>query len=73
MCATERVLDGSGTAISRIGADSELLDWMIYRNTFVYFDIGIGSTLAIISLFLTLIVCGILFRQLMKALAVTSA
>jgi multiple sugar transport system permease protein len=57
---------------TRGGADSELLDWMIYRNTFVYFDIGIGSTLAIISLFLTMIVCGVLFRQLMKALAVTS-
>ena len=57
---------------TRGGADSELLDWMIYRNTFVYFDIGIGSTLAIISLFLTLIVCGILFRQLMRALVVTS-
>jgi len=57
---------------TRGGADSELLDWQIYRNTFVYFDIGRGSTLAIISLFLTLIVCGILFRQLMKALAATS-
>ena len=57
---------------TRGGADTELLDWMIYRNTFVYFDIGIGSTLAIISLFLTMIVCGVLFTQLMKALAVTS-
>ena len=57
---------------TRGGADTELLDWLIYRNTFVYFDIGIGSTLAIISLFLTMIVCGVLFRQLMKALAVTS-
>ena len=58
---------------TRGGADSELLDWMIYRNTFVYFDIGIGSTLAIISLFMTVVVCTVLFRQLMKALAVTSA
>lgn len=58
---------------TRGGADSELLDWMIYRNTFVYFDIGIGSTLAIISLFMTVVVCAVLFRQLMKALAVTSA
>lgn len=57
---------------TRGGADTELLDWQIYRNTFVYFDIGRGSTLAIISLFLTMIVCGILFRQLMKALAATS-
>ena len=58
---------------TRGGADSELLDWLIYRNTFVYFDIGIGSTLAIISLFMTVVVCAVLFRQLMKALAVTSA
>jgi multiple sugar transport system permease protein len=55
---------------TRGGADTELLDWLIYRDTFVYFDIGRGSTLAIISLFMTLIVCGILFRQLMKALSV---
>jgi multiple sugar transport system permease protein len=57
---------------TRGGADTELLDWMIYRNTFVYFDIGRGSTLAVISLFLTMIVCGVLFRQLMKALSATS-
>ena len=57
---------------TRGGADTELLDWQIYRNTFVYFDIGRGSSLAIISLFLTMIVCGILFRQLMKALSVTT-
>ncbi len=54
---------------TRGGADTELLDWQIYRNSFVYFDIGRGSTLAIISLFLTMIVCGILFRQLMRALS----
>lgn len=53
---------------TRGGAGTELLDWLIYRETFVYFDIGRGSTLAIISLFLTLVVCAILFRQLMKAL-----
>ena len=57
---------------TRGGADTELLDWQIYRNTFVYFDIGRGSTLAVISLFLTMIVCGVLFRQLMKALSATS-
>ncbi len=57
---------------TRGGADTELLDWQIYRNTFVYFDIGRGSTLAIISLFLTMIVCGVLFNQLMKALSATS-
>jgi len=53
---------------TRGGAGTELLDWLIYRETFVYFDIGRGSTLAIISLFLTLVVCAIMFRQLMKAL-----
>ncbi len=54
---------------TRGGADTELLDWQIYRNSFVYFDIGRGSALAIISLFLTMIICGILFRQLMRALS----
>jgi multiple sugar transport system permease protein len=53
---------------TRGGAGTELLDWQVYRETFVYFDIGRGSTLAIISLFLTLVVCAVLFRQLMKAL-----
>lgn len=53
---------------TRGGAGTELLDWLVYRETFVYFDIGRGSTLAIISLFLTLVVCAILFRELMKAL-----
>jgi multiple sugar transport system permease protein len=57
---------------TRGGAGTELLDWQVYRETFVFFDIGRGSTLAIISLFLTIIVCAILFRQLMKALGATS-
>ena len=55
---------------TRGGANTEVLDWMIYRTSFVYFDVGQGSTLAIVSLFLTIIVCAILFRQLMKALGV---
>jgi multiple sugar transport system permease protein len=53
---------------TRGGAGTELLDWQVYRETFVYFDIGRGSTMAIISLFLTLVVCAIMFRQLMKVL-----
>lgn len=53
---------------TRGGAGTELLDWQVYRQTFVYFDIGRGSTMAIISLFLTLVICAIMFRQLMKAL-----
>jgi multiple sugar transport system permease protein len=55
---------------TRGGANTEVLDWMMYRTTFVFFDIGEGSALALISLFLTVIVCAILFRQLMKALGV---
>ena len=59
-------------ATTRGGADTELLDWQMYRVTFVYFDIGRGSTMAIVSLFITIIVCAILFRRLMKALAVAN-
>lgn len=53
---------------TRGAAGTELLDWMVYRTTFVYFDIGYGSTLAVMSLFLTLIVSAIMFKQLVKAL-----
>lgn len=55
---------------TRGGVNTELLDWMVYRTSFVYFDVGVGSTLGLISLFLTLIFCAILFRELMKALGV---
>jgi multiple sugar transport system permease protein len=55
---------------TRGGANTEVLDWMMYRKIFVFFDIGEGSALALISLFFTVIVCAILFRQLMKALGV---
>jgi multiple sugar transport system permease protein len=60
-------------ATTRGGVGTELLDWQVYRTAFVYFDIGVGSAMAIISLFLTLVVCVILFRQLMKALGAASA
>ena len=50
------------------GSRTELLDWLIYRVAFTFFDIGVGSTIALISLFITIIVCAILFRQLMIAL-----
>ena len=53
---------------TRGGMDTETLDWMVYRTAFVYFDIGVGSAIAIISLFLTIVLCAILFRQLMLAL-----
>jgi len=52
------------------GVNTESLDWMVWRTSFVFFDIGVGSTLGIISLFLTIIICAILFRVLMKALGV---
>ena len=52
------------------GAGTELLDWMTYRTAFVYFDIGEGSALALVSLFLTIILCAILFRVLMKSMGV---
>ena len=60
-------------ATTRGGAETELLDWQMYRVTFVYFDIGRGSTMAIISLFITIVVCAILFRRLMKVLAAANA
>jgi len=53
---------------TRGGVNTETFDWMVYRVAFVFFDTGTGSTLAIISLFLTIIVCALMFRVLMKAL-----
>ena len=50
------------------GAGTEVLDWYIYRIAFVRFDIGEGTTLALIALIMTLIIGAILFRQLIKAL-----
>lgn len=55
---------------TRGGASTEVLDWMMYRTTFVFFDIGQGSALALISLFMTVVLCAILFRELMRALGV---
>ena len=54
---------------TRGGVNTELLDWMVYRTAFVYFDVGYGSTLAIMSLYLTIIVGALVFRQLMRALS----
>jgi len=55
---------------TRGGVGTELLDWIVYRVAFVYFDIGLGSAMAVVSLFLTIIVCALLYRELMKALGV---
>lgn len=52
---------------TRGGVKTELLDWTVYRTAFVYFDIGYGSAMAIFSLFLTIAVCAIMFRLLMKS------
>lgn len=56
---------------TRGGVSTELLDWMVYRTSFIYFDVSYGSTLAIMSLFLTIIIGAILFKQLIKVLGVT--
>ncbi|MCP4400768.1 MAG: sugar ABC transporter permease [bacterium] len=53
---------------TRGGLDTELLDWMVFRVAFVFFDIGQGSALAIFSLYITIIVCALMFRQLMKVM-----
>jgi multiple sugar transport system permease protein len=54
---------------TRGGVNTELLDWITYRTSFVMFDIGYGSAMAIVSWAFTMILCMIMFRQLMKALA----
>ena len=53
---------------TRGGVKTELLDWTVYRTAFVYFDVGYGSAMAIFSLFLTIALCSLMFRQLMKSL-----
>lgn len=53
---------------TRGGMETEILDWMVYRVSFVFFDVGRGSAMAIFSLYMTIIVCAIMYRQLMKAM-----
>ena len=53
---------------TRGGCGTEMLDWFIYRISFVFFDIGKGSALAIFSLYVTIVLCAILYRRLIKAL-----
>jgi len=50
------------------GLKTETIDWMLYRVSFVYFNIGEGATIGMISLYITIILCALLFRQLIKAL-----
>lgn len=53
---------------TRAGNSTELLDWMVYRVSFVFFDIGKASALAMFSLYITIIVCAILYRNLIKSM-----
>lgn len=53
---------------TRAGNSTELLDWFVYRVSFVFFDIGRGSALAIFSLYATIIICAIMYRNLIKAM-----
>ena len=52
----------------RGASEVETIDYLVYRVSFIYSNMGIGSTLALISLFLTIIICAVLFRRLMLAL-----
>ncbi|MCK4784374.1 MAG: sugar ABC transporter permease [Desulfobacteraceae bacterium] len=53
---------------TRGGVGTESLDWFMYRISFVFFDVGKGSALALFSLYVTIVLCAILYRQLIKAL-----
>lgn len=53
---------------TRGGMETEILDWMVYRISFVFFDVGRGSAMAMFSLYVTIIVCAIMYRHLMKAM-----
>lgn len=50
------------------GMGTEVLDWYITRIAFVRFDIGQGATMALLALYITIIICALLYRRLMKAL-----
>jgi len=54
------------------GMNTELFDWFIYRQAFVYFDYGKGTAIGIISLVLTLLLSFVLYRSLTKAMNVNS-
>ena len=53
---------------TRGGVDTELLDWLVYRVSFVLFDVGLGSAYAMFSLYITLIVCALLYKRLVAAM-----
>ena len=53
---------------TRGGLETELLDWMIYRISFVFFDIGQGAAYALFALYITLIISALMFKQLVKTM-----
>lgn len=53
---------------TRGGLGTETVDWYVSRIAFNRFDVGYGATLAIFSLYITIIIANLLFRQLMKAI-----
>ncbi len=53
---------------TRGGLDTELFDWMIYRVSFVTFDVGQGAADALFALYVTLIICLLMYKRLMKAM-----
>lgn len=54
---------------TRGGVNTELLDWNVYRTAFVAFDIGYGTSMAIVSWAVTMALCMIMYRLLMRAQA----
>lgn len=53
---------------TRGGMGTETLNFYIYRESFVYFDIGRGSTLAVITTYMAILIGIVLFKLLVRAL-----
>ena len=47
------------------GVGYRIIRLMIYRTTFVEFDIGLGTAYAMFALYVTLIVCNLMYKRLM--------
>ena len=56
---------------TRGGLGTETVNYMIYRVAFIFFDVGRGSTLALLTMYITIIIAVILYRQLISALEKT--
>ena len=54
------------------GINTELFDWFVFKQAFVFFDYGRGTAIGVISLVLTLLLANVLYRNLMKAMNVNS-